>query len=69
MCINFSKLIFDLPGDVDVDLAVGAVGSMDDDRGAVVGGFADVHMERDFSEEIGVEFFGGLPCAAMTEDF
>ena len=61
-------LLPDAGGDMAEDerVRVGAVG--DRERGAAVGGFADVEVERHLAEKLGAEALGFMAGAAMRKD-
>jgi hypothetical protein len=61
-------LLPDAGGDMAEDerVRVGAVG--DGERGAAVGGFADVEVERHLAEKLGAEALGFMAGAAMRKD-
>src|SRR5436190_8329066 len=58
----------DAGGHLAEDKRVGVVGLGDRDRGAAVGGFADLEVERHLAQELGTEALGFLAGAAVRED-
>src|ERR1700730_6592615 len=55
-------------GHLAEDEGMRVVGVGDGDRGAAVGGFADLEVERHLAEKFGAEALGLLAGAAMRED-
>src|SRR5204862_262960 len=61
-------LVPDAGGHLAEDDGVRVVGVGDSDRGAAVGGFADLEVERHLAQKLGAEALGFLAGAAMRED-
>ena len=58
----------DAGGHLPEDEGVRVVGVGDGDRGAAVGGLADLEVERHLAEKLGAEALGFMAGAAMRKD-